>query len=73
MNTQEETVEVPESNLDDRGMRQQLLGSKQITPRQQMAAISDEGKDSNHNRDHRVEIRAVITAGKQRNAHEGPI
>jgi hypothetical protein len=41
-------------------------------PRRQMAAISEEEED-NHEQHHRVELRTVITTGKQRNSKEHPI
>jgi hypothetical protein len=44
-----------------------------IEPRRQMAAMFDEGKDINHKWQRSVEVRAAITSGKRRNAHEGPI
>jgi hypothetical protein len=47
--------------------------SGQKGPRLQTAIISDEGKDISHKWHRSVEIRAAITSGKRRNAHEGPI
>jgi hypothetical protein len=41
-------------------------------PKLKTAGTSEEGED-NHKRHQSVEIRAAITSGKQRKAHEGPI
>jgi hypothetical protein len=41
-------------------------------PRQQTAAISEEGQD-NYEWHQRMELRTAITSGKWRNAQEGPI